>query len=89
MCAVDHICMLSIQILLFQFLKKKKIAFQDFIYNILFHIKETMGKKKFFSFLRRDELTMGYFDNLDNGFLKKYKKILKIEKIFIDVLLYL
>jgi Malonyl-CoA decarboxylase C-terminal domain len=30
--------------------------------------------------LRRDQLTMGYFDNLDNGSLKKYKKILKIEK---------
>jgi hypothetical protein len=29
---------------------------------------------------RRDQLTMGYFDNFDNGSLKKYKKILKIEK---------
>jgi hypothetical protein len=27
-----------------------------------------------------DPLTMGYFDNLDNGLLNKYKKILKIEK---------
>jgi hypothetical protein len=32
---------------------------------------------------------MGYFDNLDNGSLKKYKKTLKIEKTFIDVLFYL
>jgi hypothetical protein len=27
-----------------------------------------------------DPLTMGYFDNLDNRLLNKYKKILKIEK---------
>jgi hypothetical protein len=31
-------------------------------------------------FKRRDQLTMGYFDNLNNRSLKKYKKILKIEK---------
>jgi hypothetical protein len=32
---------------------------------------------------------MGYFDNLDNESLKKYKKILKIEKKkFIDVFFY-
>jgi hypothetical protein len=30
--------------------------------------------------MRRDQLTMGYFDNFDNGSLKKDKKILKIEK---------
>jgi hypothetical protein len=30
--------------------------------------------------LRRDQLTMSYFDNFDNGPLNKYKKILKIEK---------
>jgi hypothetical protein len=24
--------------------------------------------------MRRDQLQMGYFDKLDNGFLKKYKK---------------
>jgi hypothetical protein len=28
---------------------------------------------------RRDQLIMGYFDNLDNGPLNKYKKILKIK----------
>jgi hypothetical protein len=27
-----------------------------------------------------DPLTMSYFDNFDNEFLNKYKKILKIEK---------
>jgi hypothetical protein len=27
-----------------------------------------------------DHLTMGYFDNLDNEFLNKYEKNLKIEK---------
>jgi hypothetical protein len=32
---------------------------------------------------------MSYFDNLDNGPLNKYKKILKMEKKFIDVLFYL
>jgi hypothetical protein len=32
---------------------------------------------------------MGYFDNLDNGTLNKYKKILKIEKKIIDVFFYL
>jgi hypothetical protein len=31
---------------------------------------------------------MGYFDNLDNGPLNKYKKNLKNEKKFIDVFLY-
>jgi predicted CopG family antitoxin len=29
---------------------------------------------------RRDQLTMVYFDNLDNGSLKKYKKNLKNKK---------
>jgi hypothetical protein len=28
-------------------------------------------------FFEWDPLTMGYFDNLDNGLLNKYKKILK------------
>jgi hypothetical protein len=28
---------------------------------------------------------MGYFDNLDNEFLNKYEKILKIEKNLMDV----
>jgi hypothetical protein len=33
---------------------------------------------------------MGYFDNLDNEALNKYKKkILKMKKTFIDVFLYL
>jgi hypothetical protein len=32
---------------------------------------------------------MGYFDNLDNGSLNKYKITLKNKKIFIDVLFYL
>jgi hypothetical protein len=32
---------------------------------------------------------MGYFDNLDNWSLNKYKEILKIEKKFIDVFFYL
>jgi hypothetical protein len=37
-----------------------------------------------------DPLTMGYFDNLDNGPLNKYKKkILKMKKKFIDVFFYL
>jgi hypothetical protein len=34
-------------------------------------------------------LTMGYFDNLDNGFLNKYKKNLKNGKRFMDVFFYL
>jgi hypothetical protein len=38
---------------------------------------------------RRDRLTMVYFDNLDNGFLNKYKKNLKNEKKCIDVILYI
>jgi hypothetical protein len=32
---------------------------------------------------------MGYFDNLDNESLKKYKKNLKNRKKFIDTFLYL
>jgi hypothetical protein len=32
---------------------------------------------------------MDYFDNLDNGPLNKYKKILKMEKKFINVFFYL
>jgi hypothetical protein len=32
---------------------------------------------------------MGYFDNLDIGLLNKYKKILKMEKKFMDVFFYL
>jgi hypothetical protein len=36
-----------------------------------------------------DPLTMGYFDNLDNGSLNKYKKNLKNGKKFIDVFFYL
>jgi hypothetical protein len=32
---------------------------------------------------------MGYFDNLDNELLNKYKKILKIEKKIIDMFFYL
>jgi hypothetical protein len=28
-------------------------------------------------YMRRDQLTMGYFDNLDNESLNKYKKNLK------------
>jgi hypothetical protein len=31
---------------------------------------------------------MGYFDNLDNGSLNKYKKNLKNRKKFIDVFFY-
>jgi hypothetical protein len=30
--------------------------------------------------MRADRLTMGYFDNFDDGPLNKYKKILKMEK---------
>jgi hypothetical protein len=30
--------------------------------------------------MKRDKLTMGYFDNLDNGSLNKYKKNLKNRK---------
>jgi hypothetical protein len=30
--------------------------------------------------MRRDRLTMIYFDNLDNESLNKYKKILKMKK---------
>jgi hypothetical protein len=30
--------------------------------------------------MRGDQLTMGYFDNLNNRPLNKFKKILKIEK---------
>jgi hypothetical protein len=37
----------------------------------------------------RDPSTMGYFDNLDNGFLNKYQKDLKNRKKFIDMLFYL
>jgi hypothetical protein len=37
--------------------------------------------------MRRDRLTMGYFDNLDDGTLNKYKKI-KNGKKFIDVFFY-
>jgi hypothetical protein len=44
-----------------------------------------MGLKK----KRKDRLTMGYFDNLNNEFLNKYKINLKNEKKFIDVFLYL
>jgi hypothetical protein len=32
---------------------------------------------------------MGYFDNLNNGLLNKYKKNLKMKKKFIDVFFYL
>jgi hypothetical protein len=32
---------------------------------------------------------MGYFDNLDNVLLNKYKKKFKNEKKFLDVLFYL
>jgi hypothetical protein len=35
-----------------------------------------------------DPLTMGYFDNLDNEPLNKYKKNFKNGKTFIDVFLY-
>jgi hypothetical protein len=35
-----------------------------------------------------NQLTMGYFDNLDNGSLNKYKKIFKMKK-FIDMFFYL
>jgi hypothetical protein len=36
-----------------------------------------------------DPLTMGYFDNLDNEPLNKYKKNLKNKKKFIDLFFYL
>jgi hypothetical protein len=37
-----------------------------------------------------DQLTMDYFENLDNGFSNKYKKILKIyKKNFVDIFFYL
>jgi hypothetical protein len=36
----------------------------------------------------RDGLIMGYFDNLDNGLLSKYKKI-KIEKNYSYIYFYL
>jgi hypothetical protein len=36
-----------------------------------------------------DPLTMDYFDNVDNGPLNKYKKILKIEKKNSYVLFYI
>jgi hypothetical protein len=41
------------------------------------------------SYKRRDRLTMGYFDNLDNESLNKSKKNLKNGKKFIDVFFYL
>jgi hypothetical protein len=37
-------------------------------------------------FLRRDRLTMGYFDNFDNEPLNKYKKIINLK--IIDVFFY-
>jgi hypothetical protein len=37
----------------------------------------------------RAYIHMSYFDNLDNGLLNKYKKILQMEKKFIDIFLYL
>jgi hypothetical protein len=40
-------------------------------------------------YMSGDPLTMDYFDNVDNGPLNKYKKILKIEKKFICVILHL
>jgi hypothetical protein len=40
-------------------------------------------------YMRRDELIMGYFDNFVNGSLNKYKKFLKMKKIYICVILYL
>jgi tRNA (Thr-GGU) A37 N-methylase len=39
--------------------------------------------------LSGDSLTMDYFDNLDNGPLKKYKKIIKMKKIYKCILLLL
>jgi hypothetical protein len=39
--------------------------------------------------MRGDQLTMGYFDNFDNGSLNKYKKNLKNEKKIIDMFFYL
>jgi hypothetical protein len=39
--------------------------------------------------MRRDQLIMGYFDNLDDRSLKKYIKNLKNRKKFIDVFFYL
>jgi hypothetical protein len=38
--------------------------------------KEKKNKKE----KRRDQLTMGYFDNFNNESLNKYKKNLEIEK---------
>jgi hypothetical protein len=49
---------------------------------ILVHLSAftiSSSHKAYISSLRMDQLIMGYFDNLDNGSLKKYKKI-KIEK---------
>jgi hypothetical protein len=34
----------------------------------------------YYIIMRKDRLIMGYFDNLDNEFLNKYNKILKIKK---------
>jgi hypothetical protein len=39
--------------------------------------------------MRRDQLTINYFDNLDNEPLNKYKKILKIKKNYKFILLHL
>jgi hypothetical protein len=37
--------------------------------------------------MRRDQLTIDYYDNFNNGSLNKYKKILKIKKNYRCVLL--
>jgi hypothetical protein len=38
--------------------------------------------------MRRDKSIIGYFDNLDNSMLNKYKKKLKNRKTFMDVFFY-
>jgi hypothetical protein len=74
-------------------MKKKRrggvVLLQSIIGHFLFRtgIASSLGRLLYFSssessqyILRRDRLKMGYFDNLANVPLNKYKKKIKIEK---------
>jgi hypothetical protein len=48
--------------------------------NCFFLLKTPLNIKLLLDIISREEIDNGYFDNFDNGFLNKYKKILKMKK---------
>jgi hypothetical protein len=64
-----------------------KLKLEIYIRKIKFVQHSSTGQREYFK--SGDPFAMGYFDNLDNRSLNKYKKKLKWKKVYRCILLFL